>query len=267
MANEMNLQRSLVAWMTERSWQTIPHVVFQYDPDVTAFMEQYRILKDRFSGQGVRLTMNTLVVKAVVEALKAAPQLNVSCSFDPETLEGTLEPQEHINAGVPWIMPDGGMLTVTMRELEGKSLADICAEAADIAARVANTDIDDLYRRLAADEGYNGIHSDSTTGHILPADVIGGTFTISNIGSLSKANGHISLLEILAPQVLVVGVSALQERPGVFVDADGEKRIGIRQVLPMCIALDHRAGDFADLAPFLNFLDDVFANPGQIMEW
>ena len=35
----------------------------------------------------------------------------------------------------------------------------------------------------------------------------------------------------------------------------------------MCIALDHRAGDFADLAPFLNFLDDVFANPGQIMEW
>ena len=234
MANEMNLQRRLVAWMTERSWQTIPHVVFQYDPDVTAFMEQYRILKDRLSEQGVRLTMNTLVVKAVVEALKAAPQLNVSCSFDPETLEGTLEPQEHINAGVPWIMPDGGMLTVTMRELEGKSLADICAEAADIAARVANTDIDDLYRRLAADEGYNGIHSDSTTGHILPADVIGGTFTISNIGSLSKANGHISLLEILAPQVLVVGVSALQERPGVFVDADGEKRIGIRQVLPMC---------------------------------
>ena len=61
--------------------------------------------------------------------------------------------------------------------------------------------------------------------------------------------------------------SAMQERPGVFVSAAKEKETGIRKILPLCLAFDHRVLDFSDLVPFLSRLDQVFQEPGEMFSW
>jgi len=95
-----------------------------------------------------------------------------------------------------------------------------------------------------------------------------GTVVVSNIGSLyPEQKGCFGLLEIIPPQVFAVGLGALQEKPGVYSTQEGEKAIGIRDFLPMCLAFDHRAVDFSALVPFLKMMDRIFAEPGVIRTW
>ena len=99
-------------------------------------------------------------------------------------------------------------------------------------------------------------------------DLFGATITVSNIGSLYKAQtGYFSLLEIIPPQVAVVGLGAIQEKPGVFQDANGQPAIGIRKIMPICITFDHRALDFQSVVPLIQRLDEIFAHPDEIYGW
>lgn len=91
--------------------------------------------------------------------------------------------------------------------------------------------------------------------------------TVSNLGSIYRGPGQVALLEILPPQVFAVGISALQEKPGVYTDQRGEKAIGVRRYLPMCLAFDHRVMDFSGLVPFLKRMDEIFASPAEIGTW
>ena len=93
--------------------------------------------------------------------------------------------------------------------------------------------------------------------------------TISNIGSTVRGvHGEFALLEIVPPQVTVFGIAPIQDRPAVINDEiSGEKSVGIRQVIPICIAFDHRAIDFGDIVPFLKCLDGIFADPEIIYTW
>ena len=75
------------------------------------------------------------------------------------------------------------------------------------------------------------------------------------------------ILEIIPPQVCAFGVGAVQDRPVVVTDENGNKSIEVRQVLPICMAFDHRALDFGEAVPFMKRLDDIFANPEQIHTW
>jgi pyruvate dehydrogenase E2 component (dihydrolipoamide acetyltransferase) len=95
-----------------------------------------------------------------------------------------------------------------------------------------------------------------------------GTVTISNIGSLYKEQkGYFGILEIIPPQIFAVGLGAVQEKPGVYVRVDGQKDIGIRKILPMCLVFDHRAVDFNAIVPFMKKLDEIFSAPGVIQHW
>ena len=103
------------------------------------------------------------------------------------------------------------------------------------------------------------------TERLVKKDILPGSITVSNIGSLYKEQkGGFALLEIVPPQVFAVGLGAVQEKPGVVILPDGSKEIGIRKVLPMCLVFDHRAVDFNALVPFLKRLDEIFASPGMI---
>ena len=99
-------------------------------------------------------------------------------------------------------------------------------------------------------------------------DILSGTVTISNIGSLYKEQrGFFGLLEIIPPQVFAVGIGSIQEKPGVYLHHNGRKEIGIRKSLPMCLVFDHRAVDFSSITPFLKKLDEIFASPSVIHKW
>jgi pyruvate/2-oxoglutarate dehydrogenase complex dihydrolipoamide acyltransferase (E2) component len=95
-----------------------------------------------------------------------------------------------------------------------------------------------------------------------------GTVTVSNIGSLYKEQkGFFGLLEIIPPQIFAIGVGAIQEKPGVFIDDKGEMAIGIRKILPLCLVFDHRAVDFSAVVPFLKKTDQIFLKPDVIRKW
>ena len=72
------------------------------------------------------------------------------------------------------------------------------------------------------------------------------------------------MLDIIPPQVCVIGFGAILEKPGVYIDEEGKKNIGIRKVLPICLAFDHRALDFGEMIPFMKELDHIFENPDII---
>ncbi|MDD7471188.1 MAG: 2-oxo acid dehydrogenase subunit E2, partial [Oscillospiraceae bacterium] len=98
------------------------------------------------------------------------------------------------------------------------------------------------------------------------SDLEQGTVTVSNIGSLYKSQtGEMTLLEIVPPQVCAFGVGALKEVPCVVKLENGKKEVGIKTVLPICIAFDHRALDFGDVIPFIKKLDGISASPELVI--
>lgn len=95
-----------------------------------------------------------------------------------------------------------------------------------------------------------------------------GTTTISNLGSVYREQkGLCALLEIIPPQTTAFAINAAQKKPIVVTDENGNDKIEIRLVLPITIAIDHRALDYGDVVPFMRKLDEIFDNPAIIQSW
>ncbi len=291
------LPRKVVAHMTSRAWQTVPHVAYLYEPDITHFYEHYQALAHEKEAQGHKISFNTLLLRVIVEGLKAAPELNALIDYHPQTGSGQVQVCEAINLSVPWLLPDGSLITPVVFGAEALSLDGLSAAIAEIGEKIRGTDVQALlYQAVRADtlqelKRFNlavipriianlrqprrrsgteagGEPAAPNRKGLTANDLLGGTVTVSNIGSLYREQkGHFGLLEIIPPQIFVVGLGAAQERPGVYVGEAGQKQIGIRTILPMCLAFDHRAVDFRALTPFLKRLDEIFADPEMIRLW
>lgn len=95
-------------------------------------------------------------------------------------------------------------------------------------------------------------------------DIEQGTVTVSNLGSLYRDwKGMLTLLEIIPPQLVAVGIGAAQKKP--ICDDDGTIRPAL--ILPMTVAFDHRALDMNDIIPFMKKLDEIFASPEVLKDW
>lgn len=256
----LDAQRRLVAYQTAKSWEEVPHVAYLYEPDATEFYQAYLRRREELSGQGLRLTLNTLLLKAVAEGLKAAPLLNAHFAFEKGDHSGEIRVKKEISPSVPWLLEGDQMLTVTVPEVGSKTLKETAEAVEAIQKNLEMTDLPQLMRDVALgrDSGGQGLRR---------GDILGGTVTVSNLGPIYRGPGQVALLEILPPQVFAVGISALQEKPGVYTDQRGEKAIGVRRYLPMCLAFDHRVMDFSGLVPFLKRMDEIFASPAEIGTW
>lgn len=298
--SHFGMQRKIVSHMTSESWKTVPHVTYMYEPDVTDFMKEYRILS-RDSNRPHKITVNTIMLKAIAEGLKAAPSLNAHIDYRDRTVRGTVTQLESIDISVPWCLPNGEMMTVNLRDVGSKSLDELAAYIEDVGRRMENTDFNEAMYEVAFAETMThlkhlhivrvlrrlfgtkvGKHRVKTLSgkakrayHKIPAgdrltkaDLEQGSVTVSNIGSIYREqHGATALLEIVPPQIFAVAVGALQEKPGVYTDQNGIKQIGIRQIMPLCLAFDHRAVDFEALVPFMRTLDRLFAHPAIIHQW
>ncbi len=292
--------RKIVAHITAESWDKVPHCSFIYEPDVTDFMQEYKALKTKNSSEQ-NITFNSLMLKVVVEALKAAPHLNAYVQYNRTSSRGTIDVIEEINISMPCKLDEDNTITINVQNTDKKSLAEINTYVADVRRRALNTNLDELYYRVAFKQsmeelkelkvllvlrrlfvgrvGKDKVHP--LTGkakaeydripesdRLTIKDVRQGTLVVTNIGSIVKNTPvSIALLEIVPPQVLAVAITAAQEKPGVVVDENGEKVIKPRLFMPLCIAFDHRAYDFDALVPFIEKLDEIFANPKVIQEW
>lgn len=294
------IQRKIVANMTTESWQNIPHVTYMYEPDVTKFFKEYKKLNQNRSGDE-KITFNTLMLKVITEGLKAAPVMNSHIEFDRKLVRGRIDTFSDINISMPTILPNGQMMTINLRDFGNKNLDEMTAYINDVRRRAEKTNLTEAMYSVSFDNTMKNLKKGrifQTIGRLYGAnfgkckishfrgkakreyesipeterltikDLEQGTVTVSNIGSTYLAQrGATALLEIVPPQVCALSVGAVLEKPLVVKKNDGRKEIEARNVLPICIAFDHRALDFGEIVPFMKCLDEIFENPSVIRSW
>lgn len=295
------IQRKIVAHMTTRSWNEIPHVTAIYEPDVTEFSKAFEQLREKRLKEGKgKLTLNTLLLRVIVEGLHAAPHLNSTLEFNPRLVTGTLTQRKDIDVSIPWILPTGEMMTITLPDIENDSIDQIEEKLTTIAEKVKNTNCTEAMYEISFNETLDNFKKGnfSVLGRIVAAkvgkhkvrrikgkeksdyykipedkrltyrDIRQGTLTVSNMGSIHKDfRGHVAMLEIIPPQIFTMGICNTQMRPTSVLQPDGSYTVESRMICPMCLAVDHRAAEYGDLVPFIRKLDEIFANPEVIFNW
>lgn len=269
MSEGLDIQRRIVANMTTQSWRGIPHVAFSYEPDITEYERACRA-----SGAGV--SFNTHLLHTIARALKAAPRMNAHFHYNRWLVTGRMEVKERVDISMPTILPDGRMMTLTLRDCAGETPLELQRQVDDLRRRAENSCLDDALMEAAMGDTLRALSRGrlwTASGRLLGSllnpgcartprgrekreyralppdrrltgrDIEQGTITVSNFGSLYRElRGRPLLLEVVPPQVTAIGVGAIQEAGG-------------GRVLPMCVAFDHRALDFGDVVPFLKRMD------------
>ncbi|MBO5065485.1 MAG: 2-oxo acid dehydrogenase subunit E2 [Clostridia bacterium] len=295
------IQRKIVANMTTESWQNIPHVSYLFEPDVTDFVAEFKkFTSENKSPNGNKVTFNAVLLKAIAEAIEVDPMINAHMHYEKGLVRGKVTVYDNIDISVPWTLPSGEMMTITMKDMGNKTLMEIADYQADINYRLEKTNLTEALYSVS----YRDTIDELKKGHILKAlkrlygantnkrhkihllkgaekkayeaipetdritykDLKQGTITVSNIGADSRGlAGECAMLMVIPPQICAIGIGALQRKPVVITDDDGNENVEIRTILPINICFDHRALDFGEVRPFLTKLDEFFRNPKEIL--
>lgn len=295
------IARKIVSNMTSESWETIPHATLTYEADITDLMPQYKKLNEDCTDKTKKITINTIMLKILCEGLKAAPKMNTHLIFNRKLVRGCLKYYDHIDISMPLVLPTGEMMTVNMHDMGNKSLSEMTDAINDTIRRAKGSDMNEVMFEVSLDNTLNGLkegkilqairrlygsktgkhkvktltgkakkeyYAIPTTERLTKHDIEQGTTTISNLGSIYKEQkGFCALLEIIPPQTTAFAINAAQKRPTVVTDENGKDSIEIRTILPITIAIDHRALDYGDVVPFMKKLDEIFANPEVVLGW
>lgn len=290
------IARKIVSNMTAESWETIPHAVVSYEPEVTKFLAVMKELNKNATPQ-TKLTLNTIMLRVIVEGLKACPILNSHIEFNRKLVRGNVKTFEEIDISMPMILNTGEMMTINMHDMHNKTISQMRDAIADSVRRANNSDMNEVMFEVSLDNTLQGLKKGkiaqtvnrligSKTGkhkvktlsgqakknyysipeddRLTKHDIEQGTITVSNLGSVCRNwNGICTILEIIPPQVCAIAIGATQLVP--IAEEDETVRTGYR--LPLTIAFDHRALDMGDVAPFINRLNEIFDNPEIIKEW
>lgn len=218
--------RKQIAEHMARSKHTSPHVTTIMEADLGRVAAHRQANKEAFSRDGVNLTFTSYFVFASVAALKAFPIVNSSFT------EGGIQMHRAINIGMAVSLGDAGLIAPVIKNADGLSLLGI--------ARAVN----DLAERARARQ-------------LVPDEVQGGTFTITNHG----ISGSLFATPIInQPQCAILGVGAIQKRPVVVSDEKLGDVIAIRTMVYLGLTFDHRILDGAIADHFLAKLVDTLQN-------
>lgn len=214
-----NRIRQLTAKKTRESLQATAQLTQTHEVDMTTIVAlRARAKKEFAEREGVNLTYLPFIARAVIDALKAHP--NINASYNEATGEITYYDAEHLGFAVD---TDQGLLSPVIHNAGDLSLAGLARAINDIAAR-------------------------ARSGGLKPDELSGGTFTITNIGS----QGALFDTPILVPpQAAMLGTGAIVKRPRVIVDEQGNESIGVRSICYLPLTYDHRLIDGADAGRFL----------------
>ncbi len=295
------IARKIVSNMTSESWETIPHATLTYEADVTDLLKEVKKLNEGNTDPAKKVTLNTVMLKIICEGLKAAPTMNTHIEFNRKLVRGCLKYYDHIDISMPLLLPSGEMMTVNMHDMGNKSLSQMTDAINDTIRRAKNSDMNEVMFEVSLDNTLQGLKKGkvlqairrlygSKTGkhkvktltgkakkdyYSIPAterltkhDIEQGTTTISNLGSIYREHkGACALLEIIPPQTTAFAIDSIQKRPTVITNSEGKDEIAIRMILPITIAIDHRALDYGDVVPFMRKLDEIFADVTIIDDW
>jgi 2-oxoisovalerate dehydrogenase E2 component (dihydrolipoyl transacylase) len=219
--------RKRVAEKMSRSVHTAATVTHIDEVDFTQLIALREKAKPFAESQNVKLTFLPFIMKAAVSSLKEFPYFNSSIDDDKQEIIV----KHYYNIGFAADTPNG-LIVPVVKSVDKKSIFEIARELGDLSekARVG---------KIALDE------------------IQGGTFTITNIGTLG---GMISTPIINSPEVAILGVHKIQKKPVVRND-----QIVIRDISFVSLSFDHRIVDGADAARFTTKLISILENPGLLM--
>jgi pyruvate dehydrogenase E2 component (dihydrolipoamide acetyltransferase) len=216
-----------MAERTTHSWTTVPHFFVIREVDATALNEARQQLGPGIEqSRQVKLSHTDLLTALVAHVLQKHPRMNASW-----TSEG-VRPNAEINIGLAMAVNDGVVAPV-IRNADKIELAEIAARRRDLAER-------------------------ARSGKLRPADIAGGTFTLSNLG-MYGVDAFTAI--IIPPQAAILAVGAVADR---VVPVDGHP--GIRPMMTLTLSSDHRVVDGARAAEFLRDLVAAISNPQQYLK-
>ena len=215
-----NIRKTVARRLTD-SWRDVPHFPLTIDLVIDDLLAARGKINAALAAQGVKVSVNDLVIKAAALALKRVPAANAS--YTPSGVA------MHHNADIAVAVAiDGGLITPIVRAAETKSLAVIATEMKDLAARARD-------RKLK------------------PQEFQGGTFSISNLGMF----GIKSFASIInEPQGAILSVGAGEKRPVVIGDA-----LAVATVMSVTLTCDHRVIDGVIGATFLQAFKTLIEDP------
>ncbi len=204
---QMSVMRKKIAEHMIHSRNTSAHVNSVFEVDMSRIVEIRESNKKNFEEQnGLKLTFMPFFIKACVDALRKFPYVNASLDGDQIILHRS------VNIGIA-VALENGLIVPVVRNAEEKNLLGLQKSVTDLANR-------------------------SRSKGLLPDEVAGGTFTITNPGQFG---GLFGIPIINQPQVAILGIGGIEKRP-VVVNGDS---IAIRDMVYMCLSYDHRLVDGA----------------------
>ncbi len=198
------------------------------EADVSGLVALRRRLKPVAEARGVRLSYLPFVMKAVVAALQAFPQLNAS--LDEE--KGEIVRKHYFNIGMA-VATEAGLTVPVVHHVDQHTILEVAAEV-------------------------NRLAEAARAGKLTQDDVRGGTFSVTNIGSLG---GLFSFPIINVPEAAILGVHSIKRRPVVLED----DTIVARDMLYLSLSFDHRLVDGADGAMFTSRVIELLQMPEELM--
>lgn len=205
----MDRVRQIIADHMIKSKQTSPHVTSVGEADITQLVHFREKNKSAFEKkEGFKLTLTPFFVKAIVDAVKKYPLVNVS-------VDGTnIIRHKNVNLSFATVLPDGNLIVPVIKGSDTMNLSGISRSINDLAQR-------------------------ARTKKLSPDEITGGTISMTNMGAWGSLFGTPVINQ---PQTAIIGIYAVQKRP-VVVEVNGEDMIAIRHMLYVSITYDHRVID------------------------
>ena len=225
------LRRAIANQMVASHLQSV-RTLHVDEADVGELVAMRERLKPLAEKRGVKLSYLPFILKAVVAALKAFPMINASLDEDA----GEIVRKHYYNLGVA-VATDNGLVVPVVKDADRKSVLELATEVSDLAER-------------------------ARAGKLAPENVKGGTFSVTNIGSLG---GLFSFPIINVPEAAILGVHSIKKRPVVLEDDAGEDSIVARPMLYLSLSFDHRVVDGAEAAMFTGYIIELLETPESLM--
>ena len=220
-ATKLNNVRKVIARRLTEAKQTIPHIYLTVDVRLDALLDLRKQLNASLEADGVKLSVNDLLIKALARALQRVPACNVSFQGD----ELYQYSREDISVAVA---APSGLITPIIRDAGRKGLAQISTEMKELAAKAKDNKLQ-------------------------PQEYQGGTASLSNLGMFGTKQFD---AVINPPQAMILAVGAGEQRAHVI---DGA--LGVATVMSATGSFDHRAIDGADGARFMEAFQQLCENP------
>jgi pyruvate dehydrogenase E2 component (dihydrolipoamide acetyltransferase) len=215
-----NMRKTIARRLTE-SKQQVPHIYLTVDVRLDALLKLRAELNSALTGQGVKLSVNDMLIKALAKSLLAVPKVNVQ--FAGDQLLKFSRADISVAVSIP-----AGLITPIIVDAGSKSISAISTEMKDLGSRAKE-------------------------GKLKPEEFTGGTASISNMGMMGIKQFE---AVINPPQAMIMAIGAGEKRPYIVDDA-----LGIATVMSATGSFDHRAVDGADGAELMKVFKELVEAP------